>query len=209
MMTDSNIAAAYDVLAERWLDANFDQSNGAAMHWRALSFLRDKEKGTALNVGCGCNTRFNAVMRERGLALEGIDISSRMVELARKADPDATIYHADACTWTPTKSYDFVTAWDSIWHVNLTEQRPLMLKLMGALEVGGVFLFTAGGLDTEGWHVDDAMGPQVYYSTLGMPGLLKVIDEAGCVCRHLEFDQLPHPHLAVIVQRMSSCQKCD
>ena len=37
---------------------------------------------------------------------------------------------------------------------------------------------------------------------LGIPGLLKVIAEAGCVCRHLEFDQYPQKHLVVIVQRI-------
>lgn len=203
MMTDTKIAVAYDALAERWLDANFDQSNGLVMHQKALSFLEVEREGVALNVGCGCNTRFNSLMRERRLAIEGIDISPRMVDLARKADPSATIHHADVCTWTPTKPYDFITAWDSIWHVNLAEQRPLMLKLMNALKAGGVFIFTAGGLDTEGFHTDNTMGPEVCYSSLGIPGLLRVIDEGHCACRHLEFDQLPHKHLIVVVQRMS------
>ena len=67
-----------------------------------------------------------------------------------------------------------------------------MLKLMAALEEDGVFIFTAGGLDVAGFHVDASMGPEVYYSTLGINGLLQVIEEAGCVLRHLEFDQLPH-----------------
>jgi hypothetical protein len=78
-----------------------------------------------------------------------------------------------------------------------------MLKLMHALEAGGVFIFTAGGLDAADSHVDSTMGPEVYYSTLGIPGLLEVIAEAGCICRHLEFDQLPHKHLYVIAQRLS------
>jgi hypothetical protein len=76
-----------------------------------------------------------------------------------------------------------------------------MLKLMHALEAGGVFIFTAGGLDAEDTHVDAAMGPEVCYSTLGIPGLLDVIREAGCVCRHLEFDQYPEKHLFIVVQR--------
>jgi hypothetical protein len=76
-----------------------------------------------------------------------------------------------------------------------------MLKLMQALEIGGVFIFTAGGLDAEDTHVDAAMGPEVYYSTLGIPGLLEVIDEGGCIVRHLEFDQYPEKHLYIVVQR--------
>jgi hypothetical protein len=78
-----------------------------------------------------------------------------------------------------------------------------MRKLMGALEPGGVFIFSAGGTDRPDEHVDATMGPEVYYSTLGIPALLAVVDEAGCVCRHLEFDQYPEKHLVVIAQRTS------
>ena len=45
------------------------------------------------------------------------------------------------------------------------------------------------------------MGPQMYYSVLGIPNLLKLISEAGCICRHLEYDQYPELHLYVIAQR--------
>jgi hypothetical protein len=78
-----------------------------------------------------------------------------------------------------------------------------MLKLMRALDPGGVFIFSAGGLDAADTHVDATMGPAVQYSTLGIPGLLDVIGEAGCVPRHLEFDQLPEKHLVVVVQRLA------
>jgi predicted TPR repeat methyltransferase len=200
-MDHAAIASAYDDIAERWLNERFNQANGIRQHERALGFLQDAADGWALNVGCGCNTRFNPLMREHGMQIEGIDISERMVALAREADPTVLLHHADVCEWQPQRSYRFISAWDSIWHVRLEEQRPLMLKLMQALEIGGVFIFTAGGLDAEDTHVDAAMGPEVYYSTLGIPGLLEVIDEGGCIVRHLEFDQYPEKHLYIVVQR--------
>jgi predicted TPR repeat methyltransferase len=202
-MDHAAIGAAYDSIADRWLDERFDQANGIRQHEQALRFLQGGAEGWALNVGCGCNTRFNALMREHGMQLEGIDISGRMVALARAADPGVLLHHADVCAWRPRRAYRFISAWDSIWHVALEEQRPLMLKLMQALEAGGVFIFTAGGLDAEDTHVDSTMGPEVYYSTLGIPGLLDVIRDAGCVCRHLEFDQYPEKHLCVVVQRVA------
>ncbi|MBQ5949162.1 class I SAM-dependent methyltransferase [Massilia sp. ST3] len=199
-MEHASIASAYDTLAERWTDAAFDPGNGLRLHAQALSFLEDGE-GWALGVGCGCNTRFNPLLRARGLRLEGVDISERMLALARAADPDVLLHHGDVCAWQLSHTYRFISAWDSIWHVRLAQQRPLMLKLMRALEPGGVFIFSAGGLDAPGEHVDAAMGPEVYYATLGIPGLLDVVAEAGCMVRHLEFDQHPDQHLCVIVQR--------
>jgi len=194
-------ASAYDLIADRWADAVFDPHNGIAAHRRALAFLGAAQPGRALNVGCGGNTRFNALLRQHGLSLEGVDVSARMLALARAADPDVVLHHADACDWPVPHRYRFITAWDSLWHVPLGKQRALMLKLMAALEPGGVFVFSAGGLDAPGEHTDSTMGPEVYYATLGIPGLLDVIGEARCICRHLEFDQFPQNHLLVIVQR--------
>lgn len=198
-MEPSAIGAAYDVLAGRWRDDAFDPGNGARQLRRALAFAG--EGGWALNVGCGCNTRFNAPLRAHGLRLEGVDVSSRMLELARAADPGVVLHHADINAWVPARAYRFILAWDSIWHVRLEAQAALMRKLMGALEPGGVFAFTAGGLDEAHEHVDAAMGQAVYYATLGIPGLLDVAAGAGCVCRHLEFDQHPEKHLFMVVQR--------
>lgn len=193
--------AAYDLLAERWRDAVFNQDNGVALHRRALSFLDAADDGWALNVGCGCNTRFNPLMRGHGLRIEGVDVSGRMIALAAQADPAVLLHHADIVAWPLTRSYRFITAWDSIWHVPLAEQDALMARLMNALAPGGVFIFSAGGLDHRHEHDDAAMGPEVRYATLGIPGLLDATKRAGCSVRHVEFDQLPERHLAVIVQR--------
>lgn len=203
-MDHTAIARAYDAIAERWLDSRFNAENGIRLHAQALRFLDGAGDGWVLNAGCGCNTRFNAMMRSCGLRIEGIDVSERMLALAREADPDVIYRHADIGAWQPERRYRFISAWDSIWHVQLEEQHALMLKLMDALEEDGVFIFTAGGLDAADTHVDASMGPAVYYATLGIPGLLDVIAEAGCICRHLEFDQQPEKHLCVVVQRVSA-----
>ncbi len=200
-MGSEKIADAYDEIADLWRDDRFNNEDGIAQHRRALSFL--KGTGYALNVGCGCNTRLNVLMRERGLKVEGVDVSLRMLELLRDSDPEITLYQADIRTWQPVHDYDFITAWDSIWHIPLEQQRPVMRKLMSrsSLREDGVFIFSAGGTETPAEHTDSNMGPEVYYSSLGIPGILRVIEESACICRHLEFDQFPESHLFVIAQK--------
>jgi predicted TPR repeat methyltransferase len=195
------IARAYDTLAERWRDGVFDASNGMQQHARALAFLEPQAGGLALSVGCGCNTRLSCLLRAHGLQIEGVDISARMLALAREADPALVLHQADIRHWQPPRSYRFITAWDSLWHVPLAQQRCVMAKLLAALDRGGVCIFSAGGLDVPHEHVDATMGPSLYYATLGIPGLLEVAAAAGCVCRHLEFDQYPEKHLYLVLQR--------
>lgn len=198
-MKPTLLGQAYDQIADVWRDDRFDADNGMAMHRRALQFL--EVEGACLNVGCGCNTRFNRLLREQGLDLEGLDVSARMIELAREADPDATYVEADICQWQPSRAYALITAWDSIWHVPLTSQADVLSKLMAALVPGGVLMFSTGGLAEATEHRDSVMGPEVYYSTLGIAGILSLVDAYGCVCRHLEFDHWPELHLTVIVQK--------
>lgn len=200
-MPNREIAAAYDLIADRWADGRFNNEDGLALHKRALAFLEKQSFGWALNVGCGCNTRFNALVKAHGLQLEGVDISPRMAEMARAADPSTPVHLQDVCTWQPERKYKFITAWDSIWHVQLKEQQALMLKLMSVLEPSGIILFTAGGLDDPGEQSNSYMGPLVYHATLGIPRLLDAIKESNCIVRHLEFDQLPEKHLCIVAQR--------
>jgi 2-polyprenyl-3-methyl-5-hydroxy-6-metoxy-1,4-benzoquinol methylase len=198
-MKPSEIGKAYDQIFQKWTDDKFNRENGIEAHKRALAFL--KEGKTALDAGCGCTGRFFELLQENGLTPEGIDISERMVEVVREKYPDLTIYHSDICQWQPPKQFDFISGWDSIWHVPLAEKEALIRKLCKALNPGGVFIFSTGGVDEPESITDDAMGPEVYYSTLGIPRYLEVISDENCICRHLEYDQYPELHLYLIVQK--------
>lgn len=209
-MTPRETGRSYDQIADVWNGETFNRRNGIAAHERALAFLGDglgnhgdlvgKPKH-AIDLGCGCSGRFVDLLLARGFEVEGVDVSARMIELARARHPQVTFHHADVCEWMFPHGYDFITGWDSLWHLPLAQQEPVMRKILAALKPGGVFIFTTGGLDQPEEKTDAAMGPIVYYSVLGIPRTLALIAECGCVCRHLEYDQWPEKHLVVIVQR--------
>lgn len=112
------------------------------------------------------------------------------------------VFHqADVCEWLLPKAYQFITAWDSIRHVPLDQQRAVLQKLCIGLAANGVLIFTAGGLSAPDERRDEAMGVPMYHATLGVPQMLRVIEDAGCVLRHLEHDQPPEDHVFFIVQR--------
>jgi SAM-dependent methyltransferase len=198
-MKPGDVARSYDRLADHWSSDAFPRSNGIAQHERAIAFV--KEKRCALDIGCGSSGRIIDLLLSHGFAVEGLDISQRMLELAKQRHPDVPFHHADICQWDFPQAYDLISAWDSIWHVPLTEQAPVLKKILQNLTPGGVCIFTTGGLDAPAEKVDTAMGPQMYYSVLGIPNTLQLIAETGCVCRHLEYDQYPELHLYIIAQR--------
>lgn len=197
-MQPSEIAESYDSIADRWLEP-FLETNGIRQHQQALQFR--PTGGVALDVGSGCSGRFIRLLESHGYRVEGLDVSARMIELARMRNPDVQFHHADVCEWAPARQYDFITAWDSIWHVPLDRSEGVLRKLCGALSPGGVFIWTTGGLDGPEEKRDSSMGPPVYYSVPGISKTLQTIAEVGCVCRHLEYDQWPEKHLFLIAQK--------
>ncbi|MCH9694337.1 MAG: class I SAM-dependent methyltransferase [Gammaproteobacteria bacterium] len=199
-MTPDEIAKSYDQIADRWDSDSFDRANGIKQHDRAIAFL--KNHNFALDIGCGSSGRFIEHLSGYGLSVEGLDVSSRMIELARQRHPDTTFHHADIIRWNFEQQYDFISAWDSIWHVPLADHESVLTKMLQGLAQDGVCIFTAGGRDAPEEKVDSAMGPPMYYSVLGIPRILQVIAENDCVCRHLEYDQYPELHIYVIAQRM-------
>ncbi|MGA3171369.1 MAG: class I SAM-dependent methyltransferase [Chthoniobacteraceae bacterium] len=197
-MNPNEIGRSYDSIAHVWRESRI-QSNGISQVERAIQFTTTRKY--ALDIGCGCSGRFIDLLIRHGFQPEGIDVSERMIALARQRHPDISFYHADICRWSIPRKYDFILAWDSIWHVPLDMQEPVMQKICEGLSEGGVFIFTTGGLDEPEEKRDSCMGPPVYYSALGIPKTLELLRKFGCVCRHLEYDQYPEKHLYIIAQR--------
>lgn len=199
IMHPTEVAAGYDLLAEHWQSEDFDLKNGMDALRRALTFCQ--EGRYALDVGCGCSGRFIDTLCSAGFTPQGVDLSSQMIRLAKLRHPHVTFHTQDICTWLLPRQYDFICAWDSLWHVPLTEQANVLNKLMAHLSPGGVCLFSMGGLDQPHEKQDAVMGPKMYYSTLGIPQTLTLITQSDCVCRHLEYDQHPETHVYVIAQK--------
>ena len=194
-MKPQDIGKAYDQITARWTDDRFDRRNGISAHEQAVTFV--KGRGRALDVGCGCTGRFIDLLLDRGFTPEGVDVSGEMIELARQKHPQVSFHHRDICEWTPPGHYDFISAWDSIWHVPLEQQASVITRLISRLNAGGVFVFSFGGTKEPGEHRNNVMGPEVYYSSLGTSGFLTLI-----ICMHLEYDQYPELHAYLIVQKL-------
>jgi SAM-dependent methyltransferase len=198
-MNPEDIGQAYNQITHLWESDDFDRSNGIIEHQRAIAFV--KNRGKALDVGCGCTGRFIDLLLSNGFEPEGVDISEKMIELAKKRHPDINFYQQDICQWNAPQHYDFITAWDSIWHIPLDQQEKVLTKLVSSLNSKGILIFSFGGTDEQGEHKDNFMGPEVYYSTLGINGFLKLFISLGCICRHLEYGQYPELHAHLIVQK--------
>jgi SAM-dependent methyltransferase len=189
---------SYDKLAQSWQE-DTPVSYGVAQFERAIQFT--KNRGHALDIGCGSQGRMMDLLIRHGFQPEGIDVSAEMISLARKRHPGIPFHHADICEWNLPRKYDFISAWDSTWHLPLDKQEPYLEKVCAGLAPNGIYIFTTGGLDEPGEKSNSDMGVPLGYSALGIPKLLDLLNEFGCICRHLEYDQYPEQYLVIIAQK--------
>jgi SAM-dependent methyltransferase len=199
-METKETALNYDKIAYHWAGDSFHRANGIAQHERAIQFA--SPPGVALDIGCGSSGRILDLLIAHKFAAEGLDFSSEMIALAKRKHPSVIFHHADICSWEFPRQYDFISAWDSIWHVPLDRHRAMLKKICHALTPKGVLIFTSGGVDEPAEVTNPCLGQPLYTAAPGIPSLLRWLEEFDCVCRHLEYDQFPpEKHLYLIVQK--------
>ena len=192
-------AKNYNKIAEHWNGPNFNRRNGIDQHIRAFQWCGSKRK--AIDIGCGSSGRIIDLLLAEGFIVEGLDYSDEMLALAKKRHPTITFHHADICDWVFSSKYDFISAWDSIWHVPLSSQEAVLRKLCKGLEDEGIIIFTTGAVDEAGEGSNPFLGQELYHAALGVPMILTILEESGCICRHLENDDWPNKHLYIIAQK--------
>lgn len=193
-----DLGKKYDKIAAWWNDYHLNSKCGLDALERAISYT--SKKGLALDVGCGSGGRMINTMTSNGFHVTGIDVSTEMIMIAKRQHPDCTFVVADITDWETDSRFDLILAWDSIFHLPIALQEPVLRKLSRLLSPEGVLLYTfgnaAGEHETE-WHND-----LFHYSSIGINENLKAMISSGCECLHLELDQYPERHVVMIARKL-------
>lgn len=197
-MKPSVLGKKYDKIAGWWQDQHNDGDYGVIQFENAVNFRAGG--GKALDVGCGTGGRFVRILQNNGYKITGLDVSSEMIKLASDNHPGECFIHQDVCTWDTTDSFDFIVAWDSIFHLPYLEQEPTVIKLCRLLDDDGVLIYTFGNANGE--HTDEWHGDTYYYSSIGVNENLRLLIVNGLTVLHLELDQYPEKHVCVITKKL-------
>ncbi|MEM7134349.1 MAG: class I SAM-dependent methyltransferase [Chloroflexota bacterium] len=197
-MEPLTLGKKYDKIATSWHNQHDQSLYGVAQLQKAIGLA--PKGGQALDVGCGAGGRFVRTLQAHRFRITGLDVSAEMIRLASRNHPEETFLQQDIGTWQSSAQFDFIVAWDSIFHLPLAKQRPVISKLCRLLAEKGVLIYTFGhdqGEHTSNWN-DDTF----YYSSIGINGNLQCLIQNGLTILHLELDQYPESHVYVIASKL-------
>ena len=196
-INSSKIGCKYDKIAVWWHNHHRSSDYGVAQLKRALKFA--KPNGTALDVGCGSGGRLINVLENANFQVTGIDASENMIRLARANHATANFIQSDIRNWETDHSFDFILAWDSLFHLPLSDQKPVLEKLCKLLSKGGVMIYSLG--DDVGEHTDVWKNQTFPYSSLGIAANVDILNRNSLSVRHIELDQYPEKHAYIVSQK--------
>lgn len=113
-----------------------------------------KPGSSVLDIGCAVGLAIS-ILREKGFEVSGIDVSPKMVEFAKKRNPETDIIVGDFLKMKHNKKFDAVLAYAFI-HLFPKEKIPKIFhKIKSILTPGGIALIssTESPVSKEGWEI--------------------------------------------------------
>lgn len=162
----------------------FDQQRqGSRMEEGWIARFSDllPDRAEVLDLGCGSGEPVARALLDRGHRVTGADFAPGMLELARKAMPQATWVEADMRRLDLGRCFDGIVAWHSFFHLTVAAQRQALPRILDLLRPGGVLMMTLGTEEGEAHgHVD---GQIVYHASLDQAEYCSILERAGVVLR--------------------------
>jgi cyclopropane fatty-acyl-phospholipid synthase-like methyltransferase len=174
-MSNQDVKNSYNKIASRYA-AQRDQFQSEKY---LQEFIKHVPKGrTVLDVGCGPGKPVDDFLVKSGYAVNGIDISESMIEIAKQNVPQA-FYEVKDMSELKDGEYcvDGIVSFYAIFHTPREKHLELLKKFITFMPNGGTLLITMGSSDWVG--SEDFHGENMSWSHYDAEKNAELVKEAG------------------------------
>lgn len=199
-MSNDLVRKGYDIAAE---DYAFKRDQFKSLRYlEQFSKLIEKGK-TILDVGCGAGKPVDEYLVNQGFIVEGIDISPKMIKLARKNVPSAS-YKIKDMSELEKKEYcvEGIVAFYSIFHIPKEQHQDIFNKFASFMPNGGTILITMGSSEWEGTE-EDFHGTKMFWSHYESEKNKEMVEKAGFEIILNEIDTSGGEKHQIIIAKLS------
>ena len=148
---------------------------------RQLDLITERlpPQSAILDVGCGAGVPV-ARHLARHCHVTGVDISPRMIELARENVPSARFVEGDIMDADfPAAHFAAIVSFYALFHLPRQEHEALFRRFARWLKPGGLLLLTLAPKDDGPGYTDDFHGVAMYWSNFGLEVYRDILARAG------------------------------
>lgn len=177
------VRRGYDCCADAYFKA---RREGSADVLAGL-LSRLPEGSRVADLGCGPGIPITRALAERHQVV-GIDISPKMIALARKNAPGAEFICSDVmATGLALGPFDAVVAMYVVFHLPREEHESLFRRVYSWLRPGGYLLATVSVLNEAPYIENDFFGTQMYWSNFDLSEYKTLLADTGLTLLETEY----------------------
>ena len=179
MSPEQIVSSGYDQIAEIYTDWTKEVQKEQRDKYIEVLIRKLPSKAEVLDLGCGAGLPATSDLAKH-FTVTGVDISARMIALARCNVPSAKFFQADMTEidFMPN-SFDAVVSFYSMIHVPRDKQRRLLQNIASWLRPGGILVATMGNNSAQMIFEKDWMGVPMFWSIYDAETNQRLIREAG------------------------------
>jgi ubiquinone/menaquinone biosynthesis C-methylase UbiE len=134
--------------------------------------------GHILDAGSGVGLPVSQYLVKKGFNVTGIDISNKMVELAKQNVPEATFFQKNIITLDfPDNSFDGIICVYTLWHIPRINHSLIISNFHRMLKNNGILVINTGIYESEG--MSEFFGEPMLCSSNSPINTLAFVKEAG------------------------------
>ncbi|NVM18633.1 MAG: class I SAM-dependent methyltransferase [Candidatus Lokiarchaeota archaeon] len=169
------VEKGYDRIAEDYYShRNLSKFNNELEEFASL--LPDNAR--ILDVGCGAGIPTARFLTERGIRVTGIDLSDKMLSLARDNVPSAEFIKMDMNTLEFNENtFDGIISVYALFHVPKENHLEIFKRFFKILKPGGILMINTGVSESEG--TSRFFGVPMFWSNFNPKTTLDLVKQAG------------------------------
>lgn len=169
------IEESYDKMGERYHNYRDNEKFKVELE-KFIELL--PSSGEVLDAGCGVGQPVSQFLVKRGFNVTGVDISSRMVELAKRNVPEGAFFQKNILTLDFTnEAFDGIICVYTLWHIPRADHAFIIKNFHRMLKDNGILVINTGVRESEG--MSEFFGEPMLWSNNSTQKTLALVKEVG------------------------------